>query len=325
MMRRMPLPKLPTSLRLPLVARRSPAEVVEPEPEIGPVLVLSGGARMGAVQVGILRALGATGFRPAPVIGTSAGAFNAACVAFRPDDARHELLRSIWEELRFQRIFNRSPLRMLYNALVRRDHFYSNAELRNLLQRHIRPDEIRAAALPLYIVATNLNTGEKTVFHSGSVRQAVLASAAIPGFFPPVNIDGQLYVDGAVTANLDLDTAIALGARHIVAVDVSASVVPTQTRTIGAVIGRSIEIVLRERTFSTLERLDPRARVTLLRPGPLTMGRLVAIASMRDLLDEADRVGEEFVARAFDAQGRLTPGLISTEPSAPLPALASIG
>ncbi len=324
MMRRMPLPKLATSFRLPLVTRRPPPAGIETEPEIGPVLVLSGGARMGAVQVGILRALSATGFRPAAVIGTSAGAFNAACVAFHPEDERHELLRSIWEELRFQRIFNRSPLRMFYNAVVRRDHFYSNAELRNLLQEHVRPDEIRAAATPLYIVATNLSSGEKTVFHSGSVRQSVLASAAIPGFFAPVSIDGQLYVDGAVTANLDFDTAIALGARHIVAVDVSASVVPGHARTIGAVIGRSIEIVLRERTFSTLERLEPRARVTLLRPGPLTMGRLAGIASMKDLLNEADRIGEELVARAFDAQGRMTPGLFSTEPLAPMPALAPI-
>ncbi len=329
MRRYVPRMKLSTTARLPRRVRR-PAREPAPEPSVlppdpGPVLVLSGGARMGVVQVGILRALTAAGFRPAAVIGTSTGAFNAAFLAFHPDDHNHTMLRQIWSEIQFHRIFNRHPIRMAYNALIRRDRVYSNAELRSLLRRHIHPDEIGAAAIPLHVVATNLNTGDKTVFSSGSVTDAVLASAAIPGFFPPIAIDGQLYVDGALTAPLDLETAIALGARRIVAVDVSASSVPTQARSIGAVLARSLEIVLRSHTFGALERLLPHADITLLRPGPLAMGRLATIRSMRDLLDEADRLGEELVARAFDAQGRLTAGLISTEPLTPMPALAPIG
>jgi NTE family protein len=289
------------------------------------VLVLSGGARMGAVQVGILRALAATGFRPAAVIGTSTGAFNATFLAFHPEDERHEQLRAVWEGLPFHRIFNRNPLRMAYNAAVRRDRVYNNTDLRALVTRHIQPDEIGAARIPLHIVATNLGTGEKTVFTSGSVVRAVLASAAIPGFFPPVEIDGQLYVDGAVTANLDLDTAVGLATRHIVAVDVSASVVPAQARSIGAVLARSLEIVMRERTFGTLERLERWAHITLLRPGPLAMRRLGGIASMAELLDEADRLGEELVGRARDPLGRLAPGVISTEPLMALPEFAPLG
>lgn len=323
-------PSLP-ALRLPLPPLRLPrwsrqrAPDIEQQPDPGPVLVLSGGARMGAVQVGILRALAATGFRPAAVIGTSTGAFNAAFLAFHPEDERHEQLRSVWEGLQFHRIFNRNPLRMAYNAAVRRDRVYSNTELRELVLRYIQPDEIAAATIPLHIVATNLGTGEKQVFTSGSVMKAVLASAAIPGFFPPVEIDGQVYVDGAVTANLDLETAVNLGARRIVAVDVSATVVPQQARTIGAVLARSLEIVLRERTFGTLERLEPRAHITLLRPGPLAMRRLAGLATMRELLDEADRLGAELVARARDPQGQLARGLISNEPLTPLPAGAPIG
>jgi NTE family protein len=311
------------SFRLPQLGRHRRSEPAAPDP--GPVLVLSGGARMGAVQVGILRSLSATGFRPAAVVGTSTGAFNASFLAFHPEDERHAQLREVWAGLQFHRIFNRNPLRMAYNAAVRRDHVYSNTELRDLIVRHVRPDEIASAAIPLRIVASNLGTGEKTVFSSGSVLRAVLASAAIPGFFPPVEINGELYVDGAVTANLDLDTAVAFGAHHIVAVDVSASVVPTQARTIGAVLARSLEIVMRERTFGTLERLEPRARITLLRPGPLAMRQLGGIASMTELLEAADRLGEDLVARALDPQGGLAHGLISTEPLAPLPELAPIG
>ncbi len=322
-MSHLPRPRLTDAVRRLIRRRATPPPAPEPE-DPGPVLVLSGGARMGAVQVGILRALSATGFRPAAVIGTSAGAFNAAFLAFHPEDTEYRELRAIWEGLKFHRIFNRNPLLMAYNAAIRRDRVYDNRELRLLLQR-LQPDDIGAAKIPLYVVATNLNTGEKTVFSRGPVSRAVLASAAIPGFFPPVEIGGELYVDGAVTANLDLETAVALGARHVVAIDVSASVVPAQARTIGAVLARSLEIVLQNRTFGALERLQPRARITLLRPGPLTMRRLSGIASMRELLDEADRLGEELVARALDPQGGLLSGLVSTEPLPPLPALVPAG
>jgi NTE family protein len=319
---RRPRLRLPTLVHFPL--RRRP-EVVEPlPPDPGPVFVLSGGARMGAVQVGILRALSAAGVRPAALVGTSAGAFNAAFVAFHPEDERFDGLRGVWQDLQFHRIFNRNPLRMYFNAAVRRDRIYSNGELRHLLQR-IEPDDLGAAKLPLHVVATNLSSGEKAVFSTGSVVQTVLASSAIPGFFPPVSIGGELYVDGAVTANLDLDTAVALGARHIVAIDVSASVVPTQARSIGSVLARSLEIVLRDRTFGALERLEPRARITLLRPGPITMRRLGGLRSMRELLDEADELGTALVSRAFEPDGQLAHGLVSTEPFAPLPALAPIG
>lgn len=309
---------------VPLSLRRRPAwrpghaaQQPAAPPEGDPVLVLSGGARMGAVQVGILRALARTGFRPAAVIGTSTGAFNGAFLAFHPEDRDHEQLREVWSRLQFHRIFNRHPLRMAYNAAIRRDRLYDNAELRALLHLHLKPDEMEAAAIPLYTVATNLATGEKAVFSTGSARQAVLASAAIPGFFPPVQINGQLYIDGAVTANLDLDTAVALGARRIVAIDVSASIVPDPSRTISSVIARTVEIVMRERTFATLERLEPHARITLLRPGPAEMRRLAGLTAMSDLLAAGDRIGEQLVARALSPDGRLLPGLISTEEGAP--------
>lgn len=314
------------SLRVPSLRRpalvRTPAEPLPPDP--GPVLVLSGGSRMGAVQVGILRALAATGFRPAALIGTSTGAFNAAYLAFHPEDERHEQLRAVWAGVRLHRVFNRSPMRIAYNALVRRDRFYSDAELRLLLAQHIQPDSFDAAALPLHVVATSLTTGEKRVFTSGSVHRAVLASAAIPGLFPPVAIDGDVFVDGAVTANLDLGTALDLGARHIVAIDVSASAVATQARSISAVLARTVEILMRDRTYAAFDQFGARARITLLRPGPLTMQRLTTLP-IGEILDEADGIGAMLVERALDAQGRLAHGHFSNEPVPAIPGLAVAG
>src|SRR6266542_3470635 len=90
------LPALPRLAIRRRVRVEEPASAPEPGP--GPVLVLSGGARMGAVQVGIVRALYATGFRPAAIIGTSAGAFNAAFLAFHPEDSDLSALRAAWQE-----------------------------------------------------------------------------------------------------------------------------------------------------------------------------------------------------------------------------------
>ena len=305
--------------------RVRPEQSGPPEPpRMDPVFVLSGGGRLGGVQVGILRALANAGIRPSALVGTSAGAFNASWLAFHPDDRYHDELRLIWQELHFGRIFNRNYVKMLVNSVVKGDHIYSNAELRTLLQR-FEAHNIEDAHLPLRVVATNLNSGIKTVFESGPVAPAVLASAAIPGFFPPVQIAGNLYVDGAVTANLDLETAVAFGIPDIVAIDVSATVVPDQTRTVGAVLARSLEILLRQRTVDEYERLAAGRRITLLRPGPFTMRRLGGISSTREMIGEAERTGEKLLALALDPAGRLRSGIISDEPVALTPELIATG
>ena len=70
--------------------------------------------------------------------------------------------------------------------------------------------------MPLHIVASDMLTGEEVLLSSGSVVDAVLASAAIPGVFPPVRIDTRLLVDGGVANNTPISTAIKLGATRVV-------------------------------------------------------------------------------------------------------------
>jgi NTE family protein len=94
----------------------------------------------------------------------------------------------------------------------RRTHLVDAAGLQRLLTRHFAQALLETAALPLHVVATDMRTGAEVVLSSGAIVEAVLASAAIPGVFPPVQIDGRLLIDGGVANNTPISAAIRLGA-----------------------------------------------------------------------------------------------------------------
>jgi len=75
---------------------------------------------------------------------------------------------------------------------------------------------LEQAAIPIHVVATDLITGNEVLLSSGSAVDAILASAAIPGVFPTVLIDGRELVDGGVANNTPISTALKLGADRIV-------------------------------------------------------------------------------------------------------------
>jgi len=177
--------------------------------------VLSGGGSLGAVQVGMLRALFEKGLCPDFLIGTSVGAVNAAWVAGRPEPESVDDLAEIWLGLRRQHVFPLSPLTGARGLLGRSNHFISNDNLRDLLERHIPYRRLEEAALPVHIVATELKSGRATILTSGPAVPALLASCAIPGVFPPVAIGRRDYVDGGVANHTPITVAIELGARQI--------------------------------------------------------------------------------------------------------------
>jgi NTE family protein len=177
--------------------------------------VLSGGGSLGAVQVGMLRALFENGVDPDLVVGTSVGAVNAAWVAGRPNvDGAHELAE-IWLSLRRQDVFPLSPMTGFAGLLGRSNHFISNSNLRTILERHIPFERLEDSALSLHVVATELKTGRAAIFSSGNAVPALLASCAIPGVFPPVTIGKRDYVDGGVANHTPITVALELGASRI--------------------------------------------------------------------------------------------------------------
>lgn len=177
--------------------------------------VLPGGGSLGAVQVGMLQALTETGIRPDLLIGTSAGAVNAAWMAARPDHDGAMELGVIWMSLRRHDIFPLSPWLGARGLLGRSNHLISNTNLRTVLETHIPYERLEDATVPVHIITTDLKTGRAVVYSSGPVVQALLASTAIPGVFPPVTIGRRELVDGGVANHTPVTTAIELGASEV--------------------------------------------------------------------------------------------------------------
>ncbi len=178
--------------------------------------VLSGGASLGAIQVGMLHALFERGIAPDLIVGTSAGAINGAFIASRePTVETAEALADVWRGLRRGAIFPTNPVTGLLGFLGRSDHLVPDANLRRLIARHVEVDRLEQMGTPLHVVVTDVMTGEELGLSTGPAVDAVLASAAIPGVFAPVALGGRRLIDGGVSDNTPISHAIELGADEI--------------------------------------------------------------------------------------------------------------
>jgi NTE family protein len=178
--------------------------------------VFAGGGSLGAVEVGMLAALVERGVRPDFAVGASVGAINAAYYAGRPDAAGVARLAAIWRGIRRADVFPMSPFHGLFGFLGRRDSLLDPAPLAALIARELPYRRLEEARVPCHIVASNLLDGSEVVLSSGPALEALLASSAIPGVFPPIEHDGKHLIDGGISSNTPLSTAIGLGAKRVV-------------------------------------------------------------------------------------------------------------
>ena len=192
-----------------------PAGAATPRPPLT-AFVLSGGASLGALQVGMLMALFDRGITADLLVGTSAGALNAAYIGSRAQSpATAESLAVAWRELRRESLFPASP-RSVLGALTRgSDHLVPDRGLRRLIQRHLDFDKLEHARVPVHIIAFDVLSGHEVRLSRGPAVEAVLAACAIPGILPPVRIGARLLVDGGVVNNTPISHAIELGATRI--------------------------------------------------------------------------------------------------------------
>ena len=178
--------------------------------------VLAGGGSLGAVQVGMLKALTRSGIVPDLVVGASVGAINAAYFAAVPTSEGVARLERVWRGLQSADVFPLSPLNGLLAILGKRDHLLSPARLRALLESELPCERIEQAKIPCHVVATDVLQGTEVCLSSGPLAPALLASAAIPAVFPSVAIDGRYLIDGGVANNTPISSAVRLGASRIV-------------------------------------------------------------------------------------------------------------
>ena len=231
-------------------------------------LVLSGGGSLGAVQVGMLQALADRGVEPDLLIGTSAGAINAAYVAGRGMDADAlEELASIWRGLRRQDVFPFDPIQHVSAVAGLRPSLCSNRNLRRLIARHLSYERIEDAAVQLHVVTTDLLSGTEVLLSSGDAASAVLASASIPGVFPAVEREGLTLVDGGVANNAAVSQAVELGADvvYVLPAGFACALERAPRTALGAAV-QALTLLIEQRLILDVARFAPEVDVRVLPP-----------------------------------------------------------
>ena len=203
------------------LARGAPASAASPGPSAGASpgasagrrprigLALGSGSTHGLAHVGVIRAFEREGLRPDLVAGTSAGAIVGVLYAAGLDIARiDEITRGFeWQQ--------GGALTWPGRGLM------SNLPLQRRLEEALGNRRIETLPTRFGAVATSLMEGEKVLFRSGAAARAVAASSSIPVLFEPVRIGGRDYVDGSLTEPVPVDSARAMGADFVIAVDVA--------------------------------------------------------------------------------------------------------
>lgn len=203
------VPTVPEPEKPPVATTPVVPEPARRLPRLG--LALGGGAARGFAHVGVIQVLEQNGIRPELVVGTSAGSLVAALYASGQNGAELERSALAMEEATL------TDWTLPFNG---RGVLKGDA-LARYVRQAVSARLIEQMAMPLGILATDLGSGQGTLFRRGDAALAVRASSAVPGVFTPVSISGRDYVDGGLVAPVPVSQARAMGAEVVLAVDIS--------------------------------------------------------------------------------------------------------
>lgn len=230
--------------------------------------VLGGGGILGTTQVGMLRALAEHGIRPDLVLGTSIGALNGAFVAADPSAEGVERLGEAWHAVQRSGIFLDNPVRQAARVARYRTHLLSNAPLRQVIERHLPVADFADLELPFQCVAACIEDASGRWFEDGPIAPAVVASCAVPGLFPPVEIDGRHYLDGGLVHSIPVGRALTLGATRIYVLQVGRVEQPLTVPRLPWEVGQvAFEIARRHRFVHEMESVPADVEVHVLPSG----------------------------------------------------------
>ncbi len=271
---------------------------MESKPTVETAFVLSGGGNLGAVQVGMLRGLLEAGITPDVVVGTSIGALNGAFLAGHGDVPGMEALGGLWASIRRPDVFPVS-VRSLVRGVLGHQHFlFDSLGLRTLLTRAgVGFDRLEDAPIPLRLVATDLATGDPVVLEEGDVIGAMLASSAIPGVFPSVELDGRTLVDGGVVANTPILQADAMDPEVIYVLPTAPDHLPEHPGNAIAMMQRAMALSARPGERRAIAEVSER-RIVRVVPVPALAGRLSLFdfGLTPQLMDEAYAITSSWLA-----------------------------
>ncbi|WP_216208549.1 patatin-like phospholipase family protein [Amycolatopsis aidingensis] len=230
--------------------------------------VLGGGGSLGAMQVGMLRALAEAGIGADLIVGTSVGSLNGAVLA-RSGEHSASGLEAIWARMTRDEAFPGGVLSQVRTLRHTRTHLFPNTGLAAIIDDHLGAGtRFEDLAIPLGVVSTDVHTGEPVLLRSGALRPALLASCAIPGIYPPVPHAGSLHYDGGLVANVPMRQALAMGARSLVVLDCAfPGHLPAQPRTFAEVMMFTAMISMRNQAALEAPMVAAEAPVVYL-PGP---------------------------------------------------------
>ncbi|UCF09638.1 MAG: patatin-like phospholipase family protein [Candidatus Bipolaricaulota bacterium] len=198
-------------------------------------VALGGGGARGFAHLGVLIALERGGIPVDVVTGTSLGAAMGAARALAMDLPRlarvlgcldlNALLQVSSGTMReIQRAIGRGVIEYVRGPTWRDPdrESPSTTRMRDLFSLLTGGRTFADAVLPFAAIAADLETGEQVILREGSLGEAIAASTAVPGVFPPVSHDGRYLIDGGILDKIPVDVAIDLGAEAVVAVDTGA-------------------------------------------------------------------------------------------------------
>lgn len=269
--------------------------------------VLGGGGPNGASEVGTLRALLERSILPDLIVGTSVGALNGAAVAADPTLQTVQRLGETWLNLDDDHIFGGSIFAGAANLFRNRTHLHSNEGLRRLIESALPATRFDELKIPFQCVAASIERAAEHWFEKGSLIEAILASAAVPGVLPPVEINGEHFVDGGIVNSIPVSRAVELGANEIYVLQVGRIESPLSPPRTPLQVGLvAFEIARRHRFARDLASLPPGVQAHILPTGEPKRASIRQL-NYRDFraisrrIDRAHQAAAEYLSSALPA------------------------
>lgn len=272
---------------------------------------LSGGGNRGPIQVGAMRALFERGIVPDMLVGTSAGALNAAYIATNPSTETNEKLAQLWLGTKSSDIFPKPRFLMILRAILSGNGLDDNQARRKNFLKYLPEGVTKFGDLraKLYLTAADLQTGRLYLYGddpSAPLIQAGLASTALPVVWDPemINViqvqDGvtvteeRQFVDGGVVANVPISIAIDRGATEIYALDLQdAGPYPPKKGVINIAL-HTIGIQTYQQVLRDIQRAIETENITL---HYISLGDILSTLDLQDFTHTAEMI-EQGYARA---------------------------
>ena len=272
--------------------------------------VLGGGGVLGAVEVGMLRALFERDITPDLVLGTSVGALNGALVARDPSIDVIERLTELWLTVgQSSSGYGDRPLRTMRRAVSTGTHIYSPTPLRQRLEEEFGDLLIEDLPVRFQVCAAHIERAAEHWFDSGPVVDAVVASAAVPGLLPPAEVAGEHYLDGGIVNSIPVARAVQLGATRLFVLQVGRIDRPlTVPRRPWEVARVSFEIARRHRFMREMAELPASVEAHVL-PARGTTAKDDSLLAHRDFSGVEARIeatydaSREYLAGITDSSG----------------------